>query len=153
MERTLVRKVVIYCVSDERLLVMSHPDFAPEAVGIQAPAGTIRVGESPEVAALRELEEETGYTGFSIVRFLGNSEYDISPYRFEQQQRYFFLARPPAGLPERWLSAEDHDGRGPATRLQFFWIPLESAHVLQSGQGALVGRLFDGSGADDDRGD
>lgn len=148
MERTVVDKAVIYCVRRGRLLVMSHPDFAQEEVGIQAPAGTIRIGETPEAAAVRELEEETGYTGFSIVRFLGASDYDITPYRFEQQRRFFFLADPPRDLPERWVSTEDQDGRAPPVQLEFFWIPLQQAHVLQAGQGALIGRLFDGANPD-----
>jgi hypothetical protein len=45
--------------------------------------------------------------------------------------------------PEQWASQEDHDGEQDPTRFECFWIPLEAAHILQSGQGALLGRLCD----------
>ncbi|GAA3710398.1 hypothetical protein GCM10023082_05360 [Streptomyces tremellae] len=46
-----------------------------------------------------------------------------------------------SSTPERWPSQEDHDGEQEPTRFECFWIPLETAHVLQSGQGALLGLL------------
>ncbi|MEJ2816914.1 NUDIX domain-containing protein [Caulobacter sp. CCG-8] len=136
------RKVVIYCIDRDRLLVLRHPDHSPDAVGLQVPGGSIRDGEDPRAAALRELREETGRQDFEILGDLGEAEYDITPHRFEIQHRVFFLARPTAPLPERWPAIEDHDGLEPPTRLECFWIPLTDAHVLQSGQGALIGRLF-----------
>lgn len=45
--------------------------------------------------------------------------------------------------PERWLSQEDHDGEQEPTRLECRWIPLAAAHVLQAGQSAMLGRLYD----------
>jgi len=47
-------KVLCYIVRDGQLLVFRHADYDPEHVGIQVPAGSIRHGESPEAAALRE---------------------------------------------------------------------------------------------------
>jgi hypothetical protein len=44
-------------------------------------------------------------------------------------------------LPERWPSLENHDGTAAPTRLECFWIPIAAAHVLQAGQGALLGNL------------
>ncbi|MFE7491427.1 NUDIX domain-containing protein [Kitasatospora sp. NPDC057541] len=55
---------------------------------MQVPAGSVRPGEAPEAAALREAREETGLTDVTIVRKLGETEYDISPYRFEIQHRH-----------------------------------------------------------------
>ncbi len=136
-----VRKVVVYCVRRGHLLVFRHIDFSADEVGIQVPAGSIRDGEAAEAAALREIEEETGKGGFTIKAFLGRTSYDISPYRAEVQERHFFLASAPQSVPERWVGTEDHDGSAPATRFEFFWIPLKHAHVLQSGQGALIGEL------------
>ena len=46
-------------------------------------------------------------------------------------------------MPTRWESYEDEPfGGGPAIRFECFWIPLDQAHVLACGQGALLGALF-----------
>ncbi|NKY31278.1 NUDIX hydrolase [Nocardia gamkensis] len=136
-------KVLVYVVRDGKLLVFRHTDYTHEEVGIQVPAGSIRPGESPQDAALREAREETGLTEFKIVRKLGEFEYDISPYRWEIQVRHVFHLELSEPAPERWASQEDHDGQGEPTRFECFWVPLDAAHILQSGQGALLGRLYD----------
>lgn len=141
-EKVAKDKVLCYVVRDGRLLVFRHTDYSYEEVGVQVPAGSIRPGESPEAAALREAGEETGLSNFKIVRKLGETEYDISPYRFEVQRRHFFHLELTEPTPERWDSQEDHDGEQERTRFECFWIPLEAAHILQSGQGALLGRLY-----------
>ncbi|WP_034270681.1 NUDIX hydrolase [Actinospica robiniae] len=143
-EKIVKDKVLVYVVRDGHLLVFRHTDYSFEEVGIQVPSGSIRAGESPEGAALREAREETGLTLFKIVKKLGETEYDISPYRFEIQRRHVFHLELLEETPERWASQEDHDGQGDPTRFECFWIPLEAAHVLQSGQGALLGRLHEG---------
>ncbi|NQE88490.1 GNAT family N-acetyltransferase [Nocardia terpenica] len=140
--KVVVDKVVCYIVRDGRLLVFRHLDFGPEEVGIQVPAGTIKPGEAPAEAALREAREETGLRDYRIVRKLGTAEYDLAPYRAEIQLRHFYhLEIASAATPQRWRSQEDHDGVEEPTRLECFWVPLAAAHVLQSGQGALLGRL------------
>src|SRR3989344_5418146 len=96
LNKTTKQKVVVYVIKNDKLLVFRHKDFSYEEVGIQVPAGSIEKDENPEVAALRELEEETGYDCFQIVdpRPLGIEKYDMTPYRLEIQERYFFLAIP-----------------------------------------------------------
>ncbi|MFE2323402.1 NUDIX domain-containing protein [Streptomyces sp. NPDC059385] len=89
-EKVTKEKVLVYVVRDGHLLVLRHTDYSYEEVGIQVPAGSIRLGENPEAAALREAREETGLSDFKIVRKLGVAEYDISPYRFEIQHRHVF---------------------------------------------------------------
>ena len=145
MQKLHTQKVVVYVVRNDKLLVFRHLDYSYEEVGIQVPAGSIKVGETPEVAALRELREETGYDCFQLhsTQSLGTATYDIAPYRDEIQERTFFLATPTTELPERWLSQEDHDGEQTPTRFECFWIPFKNAHVLQSGQGALLWRIPD----------
>ena len=141
MAKSLVQKVVIYCVQGDRILVFRHLDFSWEEVGIQVPAGSIKENEAPAAAALRELIEETGHSGFVVEVFLGTARYDLSPYRAEIQERHFFRARPTQDLPERWPSQELHDGTQPPTRLECFWLPIAAAHVLQAGQGAMLWML------------
>jgi 8-oxo-dGTP pyrophosphatase MutT (NUDIX family) len=142
-ERAISDKVLCYVVRDDRLLVFRHRDYSAEEVGIQVPGGSIRTGETPEAAAVREAREETGLHDFAIVRKLGVTEYDIAPYRYELQRRHVFQLALRGVAPERWFSREAHDGALPPTRLECFWIALTAGHVLQSGQGALLGRLFD----------
>ncbi len=143
VDKVVCDKVLCYVVRDGRLLVLRHADYSYERVGIQVPGGSIRPGETPEEAALREVREETGLQRFAIVRKLGESSYDISPYRFEVQRRHVFHLELAEPTPERWGSRELHDGRLPPTNFECFWIPLEDAHVLQAGQGALIGALYE----------
>jgi 8-oxo-dGTP pyrophosphatase MutT (NUDIX family) len=135
------QKVIVYVIKNGKLLVFRHINYSYEEAGIQVPAGSIREGERPEAAALRELKEETGQDCFEIIQELGTDTYDMTPYRQEIQERHFFLARATGDLPERWASEETHDGAGSPTRFECFWIPLISAHVLQAGQGALLWKI------------
>lgn len=45
--------------------------------GVQLPAGTLNPDELPSVGALRETEEETGRSGFRIVRALGSADHEF----------------------------------------------------------------------------
>ena len=93
--------------------------------------------------ALREAREETGLSQLSVVRKLGEIIYDISPYRYEIQHRHVFQLQVHEPTGQRWPSQELHDGHQPPTRLECFWIPLRNAHILQAGQGALIGAIID----------
>jgi 8-oxo-dGTP pyrophosphatase MutT (NUDIX family) len=143
MDKQTVQKALAYVVHDGKLLAFRHVDYSYEEVGLQAPGGTIEQGETPEVAVLRELKEETGYDCFDIVKKLGVTTYDITPHRYEIQERHIFLVQPTAPLPERWMSYETHDDGRPPTTFENFWLPIAKGQILQSGQGALVWTLAD----------
>jgi len=110
-------KVLCYIVREGQLLVFRHADYDLERVGIQIPAGSIRHGESPEDAVLREAREETGLSQFSIARKLGETIYDITPYRYEIQHRHVFHLQVHEPTERRWPSQERHDGQQPPRAL------------------------------------
>jgi 8-oxo-dGTP pyrophosphatase MutT (NUDIX family) len=140
--REVKQKVVCYIVRDGQLLVFAHRDEPRDQSGLQVPAGSIKPGEMPEAAALREAGEETGLSGFRIVRKLGETEYDMAPYRAETHHRHVFHLELIGEAPASWLSQEDDpdDGSDPK-RFECYWIPLAQGHVLSAGQGALLGQI------------
>ncbi|MBF0778125.1 NUDIX hydrolase [Streptococcus cuniculi] len=56
---------VLAVTPDDKLILVKQYRKAIEATSYEIPAGKLEVGENadPKAAALRELEEETGYTG------------------------------------------------------------------------------------------
>ncbi len=138
--KTRVKKVVAYATSSDRLLVFEHRD-SPEA-GLQVPAGTIKDGEPPEEAVLREFFEETGLSDVKCVQFLGRAEYDISPYRYEIQDRYFFHLEIDESVPSEWVHYEMHDGLSAPTAFCLYWLKLTDDRLnLAAGQGEFLYKL------------
>ena len=143
-DRRVIGKVVAYVVHDERLLVFTHDDVPIEIAGVQVPAGTIEPGESPEVAVVREVLEESGMHA-RVVRSLGVERYDVWPTKPEIHERHFFqleLIDPDASgaaVSERWSAGEEHPSSGGAPkRWTCWWTPLQYSHVLSAGFGTRL---------------
>lgn len=142
------QKVIAYIVKDGRIVVVRHADLEWDEAGLQVPAGTVRLGELPEQAVIREAREETGLDGLHVVQYLGTGEYDMRPYADAIHARhYFHLSTDSENLPERWDAYEDNDGVGEPIRFELYWVAVGKAHVIGAGQGAFLGRLGDDSTA------
>ncbi|HYQ28519.1 MAG TPA: NUDIX domain-containing protein [Polyangiaceae bacterium] len=138
----VVEKAFAYITNQGRLLVFEH--VASDA-GVQVPAGTIRLGEDPETAAVREANEETGLSRFFAVELLGVCEFDARPYGKDELHRRHFFHLPFVGLaPERWRHHEldPLDGDGRAIEFELYWVPLAEARAcLAYGHGAFLERI------------
>jgi 8-oxo-dGTP pyrophosphatase MutT (NUDIX family) len=134
-------KAVAYVTRGTELLVFCHRDVPMTQTGVQVPAGTVRDGELPDQAAVREVAEETGRSDLQLVRALGTAEYDIRPTRHEIHERHFFHFVASDDVPGEWVSFEEHDGLQPPTALLFSWLPIADGHVLAGGMGAMLHSL------------
>ena len=146
----VVRKAFAYVTHGDRLLIFSHP-LAPEA-GLQVPAGTMREGETPEEAVLREAAEETGLEGLRIVRSLGEAWRDArDDGRNELHHRFFFHLACDAEPPERWQHYEMDTSDGtPPPLFELWWVPLSDVPGLIAGHGEMLPALAAGPGEADD---
>ncbi len=96
-----VDKVYAYITRADKLLVFKHVDF-PEA-GIQIPGGTMEAWETPEMAVMREAEEETGLRGIVLKKYLGKDEYRDSPVNpSESKSRHLIHLLSPQDVSDTW---------------------------------------------------
>jgi len=129
-DRSVVDKVICYVTRGEDLLVFRHRD-QPEA-GVQVPAGTVEPGELPDKAAVHETEEETGLSGFRLMRKLGEYAHSVE-FRPENHRRHVFQLEAPEGAPDRWQHfAEDEYW------FIFEWVPFGVDPGLAAAQGDLL---------------
>jgi 8-oxo-dGTP pyrophosphatase MutT (NUDIX family) len=112
-----------YITHRSRILLFTQPD--PKA-GIQVPAGTIRPGEEPADAALREAIEETGLAALRLVRFLAQDTRDMRDCGTEElQYRWFYhLACEDDNPPEQWRHGEFDELGKLLHPFDFFWATL-----------------------------
>ncbi|WP_338022073.1 NUDIX hydrolase [Allorhizobium sonneratiae] len=75
-------------IHENRLLLVRRA--RPPAADLYAfPGGKVERGETPDMAALRELKEETGLDGLSAELF---AEYDLPPEPGGPPEHHFFLS-------------------------------------------------------------
>jgi 8-oxo-dGTP pyrophosphatase MutT (NUDIX family) len=139
-----VRKALAYITHRDRLLVFSHPHH-PEA-GIQVPAGTMKDGEHPAAAVMREAFEETGLVDLTLAGFLGEERRDMSDFGLDQiHHRHYFHLRCESDPPETWRHFETDPSDGSATPIEFelFWVPLpDGVPALIADQGRMLPQLL-----------
>ena len=72
-----------------QLLVFTHPN-----AGVQLPAGTMEAGETPEIAMLREVQEETTLTAVEIVARLETIDHTLTDNLFVMTEPYILEVEP-----------------------------------------------------------
>lgn len=80
---------VIAITEDNEILLVEQYRKAVDQVLLEIPAGKIEIDEEPNITAMRELEEETGYKAESV-------EYLLETYSspgFTNERIYIFLAK------------------------------------------------------------
>ena len=142
------RKVLAYITHANRLLIFSHPEH-PEA-GIQVPAGSVKEGERPEAAVLREAFEETGLDSLEVMAFLGEQQRPMADFGLDQiHHRYFYHLRCNGRPPETWRHYETDPSEGGQAPIafDFFWAPLpDGVPALVADHDAMLPWLLDYSG-------
>ena len=53
--------VIVALTNDDKIILTKQYRYPLKSVNIELPAGKLEIGENPDDAAPRELEEETGY--------------------------------------------------------------------------------------------
>ncbi len=133
------------------LLVFDHVtgQFEHPLDRIQIPKGTIDRHEEPQVAALRELEEESGVTAVRVDQKLGTIEYrgrsgptGQAAGRSVRQLFHAYRMTPTADLPARWQYKPRGDTEPDHACFSFRWLPLDDDAPNQiSAHQACVAKL------------
>lgn len=103
--------VVLRLRGGVEVLAFRHPK-----AGTQFVKGTIEAGETPERAAVRELEEEAGIAGARVTGRFPSLEIGLDTWHFVRVQTH--------DLPEHWLHHCADDG---GHEFAFFWHRLDEA--------------------------
>lgn len=118
------------------LLVFDHIGI-PEA-GTQIPAGGVGGGEALEDAVVREVGEETGLAGVSVVRRIAVEDKD-HPDTGQPRRTTFFQLLAPPDTPDGWEHRVLGDGDDCGLLFQCRFLPLPLALPLADGQDAWLG--------------
>ncbi|WP_170156970.1 NUDIX domain-containing protein [Roseimicrobium gellanilyticum] len=116
--------------SGYELLVFEHP-----LAGRQIPKGTIESGEDPSLAALRELEEESGIKAAGILSRIAKMEIlrttSLYPHkevpRLESWHLYHLEVPQEVTTREHWVHAAEGSADEQGLPFAYFWFPIESS--------------------------
>jgi len=105
--------------------------------GLEAPKGSVKTGETPAQAAVREVWEESGLRELTLIRELGVT-------LWQDEEQHFFLFKASEPLPDRFEHVvTGHDGdRG--MRYEYQWMAITPAlsQSLVQGSNAFVGEMM-----------
>jgi ADP-ribose pyrophosphatase len=96
--------VGIVAVAGDSIIMVSQYRRAPDKTLLEIPAGKIEEGETPEQAALREMDEEIGYTG-KLRPFL---KWYLAP-GYDTELMYLFVATDLRKITKRRVMDDDEN--------------------------------------------
>lgn len=101
-------------ILDDNVILVRQFRYAASSELLEIPAGTLEPGESPEICAQRELEEETGYRSDEMQKIL---ECFVAP-GYSTEKIHFYLAKE---LRRSKMMTEDDE------RIEVEVLPITSA--------------------------
>ena len=124
LEQGRVGKVAAVCLRTRgtatEVLVFEHP-LDEGGFMLQLPAGTIEPEEAPELAVVRELEEETGVQARpKLLAGVRDEEWEG-----QARRRWVYVFDAPEGLPDEWPYACDC-----GQPIRCFWLAFETAEIV-----------------------
>jgi 8-oxo-dGTP pyrophosphatase MutT (NUDIX family) len=136
----LVRKRVVgYVTRGRELLVFDHKGM-PD-VPTQVPAGRVEPDEDLEAGLAREVEEETGLTGISVVRELAGPGEFTRLYGPGAHESHALHATVAPGGPESWEHPVSGTGQDSGLVFLCRWVPLDECPPIWGDADPLVERL------------
>ncbi|MGY1439860.1 NUDIX hydrolase [Streptomyces reniochalinae] len=138
LPRIRVAAYVVRHRTAPELLVFDHVGM-PEA-GTQVPAGGVRPGEGLEEAVLREVVEETGLRGVTVLRLIGEEDKPHPDTGQPRRTSFFHLQAPPEG-PDAWEHRVHGDGSDTGLTFACRFLPVPLALPLADGQDVWLGRV------------
>ncbi len=121
---------VIAVTPDQRIVLIRQFRFGIDGLSLEIPGGVMERGEEPMAAGVRELQEETGYTG-APARLLGS----VHPNPAIQNNRCHFIVLEQAVMthPHAWDADEE---------IQTTLLPAEEAFALARNGGITHGLVL-----------
>jgi 8-oxo-dGTP pyrophosphatase MutT (NUDIX family) len=139
----LVRERVVAYVTRQGpsgldLLTIEQGDIE---AGAQVPAGRLDPGESPEQGLAREIEEETGITGISVVRRLADADEFERLYGPGAHRSHAFHAEVAVEGPHDWEHRVGGSGADSGFVYRCRWVRLDECPPLWGDADPLVEKL------------
>ncbi|MFG3407920.1 NUDIX domain-containing protein [Streptomyces sp. NPDC048142] len=134
-------RVAAYVIRDRavpEVLVFDHVGMTE--AGTQVPAGGVRSGEGLEEAVLREVAEETGLPGATVVRQIAVEDKPHPDTGQPRRTSYFFL-QAPADTPDAWDHHVNGDGDDAGLTFACRFLPLPLKQPLADDQDIWLGRI------------
>ena len=125
---------VIPILPDHRVVLIKQYRYVIDTELIELPAGTLEKGESPEMAAVRELQEETGYTAKEVIKL---AEFYTIP-GLGTELMHLYIAK---GLTRGRTSFDEHEKITPIIMDKSQIISAIKCGRIQDGK-TLVGLMF-----------
>lgn len=121
---------VIALTPDDRIVLVRQFRFGIDTFSLEIPGGVMEAGEEPAIAGVRELREETGYTG-APARLLGS----VHPNPAMQSNRCHFV------LVEQAVATQPLDW-DPDEEIQVTTLPVEEVFALVHAGGITHGLVL-----------
>ncbi len=121
---------VIALTPDDRIVLVRQFRFGIDAFSLEIPGGVMETGEAPAIAGVRELREETGYTG-APAKLLGS----VHPNPAMQNNRCYFVLVEQAvqTMPLEWDADEE---------IHVTTLPVEGVFALARAGGITHGLVL-----------